>query len=215
MKGDIPDEEKITIRLSLEKSESFQVNFRLPYWSKHTIIKINGAGQKPEINGGWTSLPRNWTDGDIITLEFDFGLRIEWFDPTVFSESDPMVAWHIAQWAVMGIMVTDENTGAHKDQPNVKVEDALPHRKAAVLFRGPLALARDIRLGDPDVLGPVPDMSLFEQSCDIVPLTAPSGIIKAYEAKLPTGETIRLCDFASAGNTWDENSMFSAWVFEV
>ena len=76
-------------------------------------------------------------------------------------------------------------------------------RRYAAVVRGPMALARDVRLGgsidEPVSLG----------AGDLTTVVPPSGIETAFAA---AGGKVLLCDFASAGNTWDARSRYRTWM---
>jgi hypothetical protein len=79
-----------------------------------------------------------------------------------------------------------------------------------MFFKGPVALARDARLGDGNIferLGEIDpnDIGTLEE------IDAPPGIRMAYRLTMRNGKKITLCDFASAGNTWAMDSGFGAW----
>ncbi len=78
-----------------------------------------------------------------------------------------------------------------------------PRRYVAVV-RGPIALARDLRLGGGGLDEPV---SLGAIALDKV--APPAGIQMAFAA---AGGKIVLCDYASAGNTWDARSRYRIWM---
>jgi len=81
----------------------------------------------------------------------------------------------------------------------------LPERRAVVAMKGPLALSRDARQGSPvnaaEEFGEVPS-ELPPGALRRRP--APEGCWKAWQLTLPSGRTVDLRDFSSAGNTWDE-----------
>ena len=78
------------------------------------------------------------------------------------------------------------------------------------LRRGPLTLARDSRIGDieqvvkfaPDAEGYVP--------CE--PSTVPFEHFYAFKVTEANGNTFDMVDYASAGRTWDENSLVTVWM---
>ncbi|HEY1204707.1 MAG: beta-L-arabinofuranosidase domain-containing protein [Bryobacteraceae bacterium] len=76
-------------------------------------------------------------------------------------------------------------------------------RRYLAVVRGPVALARDLRLGgtidEPVSLG----------AGDLKPVTPPAGIEMAFAA---AGGKVALCDYASAGNTWDARSRYRTWM---
>jgi uncharacterized protein len=70
------------------------------------------------------------------------------------------------------------------------------------LARGPLVLARDLRLGQATIDDPAPLQLPLKN------IAPPEGIAAAFA----TPDDIRLCDYASAGNTWDANSRYRVWL---
>ncbi len=82
-------------------------------------------------------------------------------------------------------------------------------RQYATVARGPVVLARDVRLGQEAIDDPVAG---FGDEGGFIPLEAvapPPGISTAFIA----GE-VRLCDYASAGNTWSPSSRYRVWMPE-
>jgi len=80
-------------------------------------------------------------------------------------------------------------------------------RQYTAVVRGPLVLARDIRLGRDVIDDPVTG---FGDDGSVVPLdavAAPPGIAMAF-----TAGQVRLCDYASAGNTWSPGSRYQVWM---
>ncbi len=94
----------------------------------------------------------------------------------------------------------------------------LNHMQA--IERGPIVLARDTRFRD----GFVDDNCVIPTKNGIVELEsvkAPKGIWMAFRVKMARGayaegETDKqdtyFCDFASAGNTWDQNERYRVWL---
>jgi DUF1680 family protein len=73
----------------------------------------------------------------------------------------------------------------------------------SAVARGPLVLARDLRLGQ----------NIHEPVRLQLPLKAvppPAGIAAAFA----TADGVHLCDYASAGNTWDADSRYRVWLPE-
>jgi hypothetical protein len=78
-------------------------------------------------------------------------------------------------------------------------------RRYTAVARGPLVLARDARFGQP-----VDDPVAAFGEAGFTPLTAlapPHGIAMAFAAG-----PVRLCDYASAGNSWDAASHYRVWM---
>jgi len=82
-------------------------------------------------------------------------------------------------------------------------------RQYAAVVRGPLVLARDLRLGQSgidSVAGGFGDERKLVLLQDVPP---PPGITMAFAAD---AGGIRLCDYASAGNSWDASSRYRVWM---
>jgi DUF1680 family protein len=130
----------------------------------------------------------------------------------------------IPQWSketrawVNGVAVNDVHPGAwavieKRWNPGDEVKLSLDLRARVVrssdrgkqyvaVVRGPIALARDARLGS-DIDAPV--------SIDpgaIAEISQPAGV----ETVFVTSAGLTLCDYASAGNTWDQRSRFRTWM---
>ncbi len=91
----------------------------------------------------------------------------------------------------------------------------------AAVLRGPIVLARDSRFHDGyvDEVGLVMNQDGF---VDLLPVpTQPEGMWMSYSTKMRKGtnleindgdETILLCDYSSAGNTWTADSRYKVWL---
>jgi DUF1680 family protein len=90
------------------------------------------------------------------------------------------------------------------------------------LVRGPVVLARDTRFGD----GFIYESAVIKErngNVELIPsVKKPSNIWMSFTAPLVLGTDmegdfrnpvqINFCDFASAGNTWDEYSRYRVWI---
>jgi DUF1680 family protein len=90
------------------------------------------------------------------------------------------------------------------------------------IMRGPLVLARDSRLGGPEVNTPFLPLTLKDGFIDLTPVNNTSKTIwQQYSASFtteshmeggPKPASIVLCDYASAGNTFDSTAWFRVWM---
>lgn len=90
------------------------------------------------------------------------------------------------------------------------------------ILRGPVVLARDTRFGD----GFIYESAIIKENIGIVDLlpsaNKPQNIWMSFTAPLVLGtdlegefqnpKQINFCDFASAGNTWGEDSRYRVWI---
>jgi hypothetical protein len=89
-------------------------------------------------------------------------------------------------------------------------------------YRGPIVLARDRRFKD----GFIYESAVVKENSGKVELTAfsekPQNVWMSFTAPLVLGtnlegefvspKQVHFCDFASAGNTWGEDSRYMVWI---
>lgn len=71
---DYPRSGTIRLTVSPEAPERFALRLRIPHWSKHTEVQVNGepAAAAPST---YLTLDRNWQPGDTVELTLDMRLR--------------------------------------------------------------------------------------------------------------------------------------------
>jgi hypothetical protein len=166
-----PEEGIVTISVTPDKPVYADIALRIPAWSRHTEVSVNG--KKIEAKSGtYCVISREWKSGDNISLTLD------------------MTAHIITQ-----------------DQQ-------------AAIVRGPVVMARDTRFHD----GFVDECMVIPNKDGVVELMrvpSPEKIWMAFTMPVVHGyyndqaqdrTVIHLCDFASAGNTWEENVRYRTWI---
>jgi len=153
---------------TVQKGGCFALRIRIPGWSKHTQLTVNGKAIGTQ-SGTYAEIDRLWQDGDTVILTLDMQPRI------------------VLLPKLPGMPQAEE-------------------KHAAVLF-GPLAMARERRV----------DAKYAEAVClnelkknahqDWELLPKP----KCGRVGLRLGD-IQLIDYASAGETWEEDSAFMTWL---
>lgn len=98
-----------------------------------------------------------------------------------------------------------------------RVVRAPGHPEFGAVLRGPLVLARDTRLaGAADLNAPVSLATDATGHVDarLVAKSADAAIWQTFDvaSSTKTSGALRLCDFASAGNTWSEASRYRVWL---
>lgn len=88
------------------------------------------------------------------------------------------------------------------------------HPDYVAVQRGPLVLARDARLEGANVDQPIRIKTDDQGRVDLkwMPGSKPANVWTAWQAPLIDGSSISLCDFSSAGNTWNTNSHYRVWM---
>jgi hypothetical protein len=66
-----PKNGKIKITIGLNTPEKFVLRLRTPGWSKESKLSLNDETVKDVSNGKYTSLDREWKDGDVLKLQLD------------------------------------------------------------------------------------------------------------------------------------------------
>ncbi|MBE6591911.1 MAG: hypothetical protein E7646_07700 [Ruminococcaceae bacterium] len=164
-----PYDGTVKFTLALEKSEKFDIFFRIPAWCDKATVTYNKKSL--DFAPGYARISELWESGAEIVLEMPMSVK--------------------------------------KVLPP---EDAVNSDIFAAYTYGPLVLAADKRISDPD--------GIFDAVCD------ENGCVEAkevlcpeireahicFEIALGSGEKARLIDYASAGKTWNEESRCAAWL---
>jgi hypothetical protein len=213
LNGDFLSGESCTLNLALEKSERFTLKIRVPKWSGWTMVFVDGREHKPVEKGDeWIEIDRKWKDGDLVVIKFDLPLRVELFEPSRADSLFKPVEDYVQDWsACMFQAATSEDLKARYGHvTRIPTEEALPNKRAITYFYGPLALARDIRITEGDIFETlIFDLSIL--SGKVEPIRPPKGIWRAFQIKFKDDKTFNVCDFSSAGNTWNKDSLFNTW----
>ena len=64
----------MSIKLRLERPEEMTLAFRIPKWSKKTVMSLNG--ENITAAPGWKSIGRLWHDGDTVRLDLDMNVYL-------------------------------------------------------------------------------------------------------------------------------------------
>jgi len=183
---DYPANGRVMLSVSLDAVSEFTLSLRIPSWSSSTSITVNGMPSELCAPGTYARLRRTWNTGDKVVLSLDMSPRVV-YAPTSGRSYSRFRS---------GIVET----------PNSSV----PH--TAVLW-GPVVLARDARLGG-DVEASV-DLRIEANSrIALGPLvrSKPDGIEMLWRVPTNSGEDILMCDYASAGSTWSDDSRYKVWL---
>lgn len=159
----------VKIKLELEKSEAFDIAFRIPGWCDNATVSYNEKVES--FAPGYATISALWNNSDEILIEM------------------PM-----------------------------KVKRVLPSKDAinsdvfAAYTYGPLVLAADKRLTDPEqALNIVCDEAGFVNAKETTCTEIKEAHI-CFEVPLESGEKVKLIDYASAGKTCSDESRCSVWL---
>ena len=159
----------VKFKLELERTEAFDILFRVPAWCGEAAVTYKEKTEK--FDSGYAVIHASWNNFDEITLELV--MRVKRVLPP-------------------------------KDAVNSDIFAAYTY--------GPLVLAADKRITDPDaVLDAVCDEQGFVEAKEVLCPEIKEAHI-CFEIQLKSGEKARLIDYASAGKTWSEESRCAAWI---
>ncbi len=211
--GDVWADEPFRLTVRTDRPTEFNLRIRRPYWARTVSVTVGGEAVSSETRGPWISLRRRWSGDTSVDVMLDIPIRAEVFDPTGNSWTAEQLAEQAREWASLGLARWDPEARKAVQVKSVQATDALPHTRAVFWFKGPVALARDARLGEWDPHRRWAFGAGEPPTPRAEPRSAPADIWKAWRLVWPDGATADVCDFASAGNTWDARSFFSAvWL---
>lgn len=67
----------VLLRVDPREPESFPLRLRIPGWSAHTTLSVNGVALPAPVPGSYVTLDRRWAPGDVVELGFDFSPRFD------------------------------------------------------------------------------------------------------------------------------------------
>lgn len=193
-KTQYPADGRIMITISLQKTEVFECKFRVPEWSNKTIIVVNNM--PCEITSGYVCVNREWSNGDVIELEFD--MKTKAVKPVPYGHQILMtkIVWEL-DCAI----------------PSYDEEDPMA-KKHVALIRGPLVLAQDSRLGyDLDKAVEIcVDLDGYVTASIPKVQIAPYHNIIELAIPLKDGNIMHVTDYASSGKLFSNESKMAAWM---
>ena len=72
--ADFPSSGNIKYRVQASSNKKFPIVFRIPSWSPHPEITVNGLRQKVS-DKYWARIDREWANGDEVALSFDMSVK--------------------------------------------------------------------------------------------------------------------------------------------
>jgi len=178
-----PLDGKILLKVKPSKSSVFSLKLRIPHWSKRTKVSLNGKALTAVEAGSYLKIDRHWKTGDKICLSLDMSFHL----------------WR-GQKECKGL---------------------------SSIYRGPILLAYDHRYnlknagkGKPEIRGGkkwnqvncmlnIPPLNAKKLKSKRVQWTDWLPPLLLLEFKGENGRTVRLCDFASAG---EAGTPYCSWL---
>ena len=187
--GNYPKAGRVNITVTAEKKEKFDLKVRIPDWSEKCVTV---SGKDCDFKDGYAVFSGEWDGECELKIDFDMALRtirpINWDEDVVYTDMTGSAGgWHFA----------NAITVKHKPE----YDDYI------ALFRGPITLAADSRLGKAA-------NSIFTFSADDGKIKYKNeerdGAMISLAFEGDDGESFSLIDYSSAGKDW--KSMIAAWL---
>lgn len=87
--GDYPLSDHVEIRVAPARTEEFTLTLRIPAWSGHTVLTVNGEALP--VTPGYAKIRRDWHRGDRVNITFDMHGRMVDLNGQVALLRGPMV----------------------------------------------------------------------------------------------------------------------------
>ncbi|MDD3108284.1 MAG: glycoside hydrolase family 127 protein [Alistipes sp.] len=113
IESDFPRSSEVCVKVDPQQSEAFAVRLRIPAWSKHTLVKVNGKKVNAVTAGSYLTLNRTWEAGDQIAISLEMTAHLVDAPKGSNREGDRFQA---VVWGPM-VLARDENTDPNYDQP--------------------------------------------------------------------------------------------------
>lgn len=82
----------VRIRVSPEKPVEFTLRLRIPQWTDHASIRVNGKPAPDVKPESFAAIARTWRNGDLVEIDFPMKVRTsKWFNDSIAIERGPLV----------------------------------------------------------------------------------------------------------------------------
>jgi uncharacterized repeat protein (TIGR02543 family) len=167
-----PYDGDIAVTVNLDQAETFDINLRIPQWSRKTVIKVNGEPVTNITAGTYKTLSREWKAGDIIELSLDMRGQI-------VKAPDGKGVYEAIQRGPI-VLVHDSRFGGNINA-GIKRSDSY----VTNIESGGVYIKEDCEYVN---LKPSPSKMSFDRM--------------EFEVPSADGSSFKVCDYASAGNNW-------------
>lgn len=73
---DYPLSGHVSLRVDPQRAAAFTLKLRIPGWSSHTEVSVNGQPVDGVAKGTYCSIERTWQPGDVVTVDFDMACHL-------------------------------------------------------------------------------------------------------------------------------------------
>ena len=86
-----PRQDYVNITVKPTKPETFTLALRIPAWSRHNTVEVNGEPVSGVNSGSYQLIRRTWKAGDCVTLRMDLTARLQLLNNMQAIERGPIV----------------------------------------------------------------------------------------------------------------------------
>jgi DUF1680 family protein len=181
---DYPASGRVRLRILPDKPVQLLLRLRVPHWSRRTRVAVNGRRVRYVEPGGYLPIRRRWKRGDEIMLDLDMSLHFwrgerECKGLTSIYRGPILLAYDLRYNRERAVRQMPGPYGAYPRDPGVGLRMPVPRLDARKLQLRRAKWKRWL---------------------------APHLLFQAVDAR---GRTVRLCDFASAGQT---GTPYRSWL---
>lgn len=198
---DYPVSNKVVIHVNPSKPAVFTLSLRIPAWSKRTVITINGQKILP-VAGEYAKIERQWKQDDVVTVEFDFRGRLI---PAPSGSPDIAIMRGPIVLALDNRLIPPQDTV-------VSLFSKLKYGQTVIAPPGyqyllPQPVVNPYETQQYIEMNPVVSENKdIWMTFEVAFVVRPSHFFNHHEKK------IILCDYASAGNQFSADNVFSVWM---
>ena len=87
IRTEYPLDGNISVKIATKVKEGFVIAVRIPYWSKRSILAVNGEDIEVK-SGEYAEIYREWSKGDEITLRLDMRCELIYPDSTEYADEN-------------------------------------------------------------------------------------------------------------------------------
>ncbi len=78
--GDYPFDSKVALRIRVSRPSDFTLRLRTPAWAGPIAFSVNGEESPANVQRGFATIRRKWSDGDLVDVTIPLPMRLEPID---------------------------------------------------------------------------------------------------------------------------------------
>ena len=214
---DYPEGDEINLTVKPSKTKKFTISLRIPVWSKQNELSVNGKSIQCHP-GSYVKINRLWKEGDKIALKLDLRGRLipapSGAPDLAVMRGPVLLALDSRLTELQDSLVWLASGQEGNKEPEITGKEGQKEENVEPIAQmNPSGYTR---------IEPVITANDTPVYIEIKPVkNKPEGIWMEYEVPFlvrPSHffnhhiKTLRMCDYASAGNEWNEKDQYRVWI---